>query len=99
MTHLSVAIVGAGIGGLSTALALARQGHEITLIELYKKGAIEHMTFKTWSEFAQWLESLDENGIQISLKLPSLVYQAVKGQEPSMQNFIVEAIKKSLKER
>jgi hypothetical protein len=77
---------------------LFRLKDEITLIELYKKGAIDHMTFEAWSEFVQWLETLDENGIQISLKLPSLVYQAVKGQAPSMQNFIVEAIKKSLKE-
>jgi hypothetical protein len=77
---------------------LFRLKDEITLIELYKKGAIDAMTFKTWSEFTHWLDSLDENGIQISLKLPSLVYQAVKGQQPSMQNFIVEAIKKSLKE-
>ena len=77
---------------------LFRLKDEITLIELYKKGAIEHMTFKSWNEFVQWLETLDENGIQISLKLPCLVYQAVKGQEPSMQNFIVEAVKKSLKE-
>ena len=53
---------------------------------------------KTWAEFSNWLESLDENGIQISLKLPCLVYQAVKKQQPSMQNFIVEAVKKSLKE-
>lgn len=33
MSRLSIAIVGAGIGGLTTALALARGGHEITLIE------------------------------------------------------------------
>jgi salicylate hydroxylase len=30
---LSLAVVGAGIGGLTAALALARQGHRITLIE------------------------------------------------------------------
>lgn len=77
---------------------LFRLKDEITLIELYRKGAIDAVTFPSWSEFVQWLDSLDENGIQISLKLPSLVYQAVKGQQPSMQNFIVEAIKKSLKE-
>jgi salicylate hydroxylase len=29
----SLAVVGAGIGGLTAALALARQGHAITLIE------------------------------------------------------------------
>jgi len=71
---------------------------EVTLIELYKKGAIDALTFKTWPEFTKWLEALDENGIQISLKLPYLVYHAVKGQKPSMQNFIVEAIKKALKD-
>jgi len=35
--------------------------------------------------------------VQISLKLPCLVYAAVRSQSPSMQNFIVEAIKKALK--
>lgn len=33
MSGLSLAIVGAGIGGLTSALTLARQGHTITLIE------------------------------------------------------------------
>ncbi|SCZ11242.1 FAD-dependent oxidoreductase [Microvirga guangxiensis] len=33
MSGLSIAIVGAGIGGLTTALTLARQGHSVTLIE------------------------------------------------------------------
>ncbi|MBZ5639578.1 MAG: hypothetical protein LAO51_12605 [Acidobacteriia bacterium] len=70
---------------------------EITLIELYRKGAIEAKSFKSWDEFVRWLDALDENGIQISLKLPCLVYAAVRNQQPSMQNFIVEAIKKSLK--
>jgi hypothetical protein len=70
---------------------------EITLIELYRKGAIEAMSFKSWDEFSRWLDTLDENGVQISLKLPCLVYTAVRHQEPSMQNFIVEAIKKALK--
>ncbi|QRM31134.1 FAD-dependent oxidoreductase [Microvirga sp. VF16] len=32
-TGLSIAVIGAGIGGLTAALALARQGHAITLIE------------------------------------------------------------------
>jgi hypothetical protein len=70
---------------------------EITLIELYRKGAIEAKSFKSWDEFARWLDALDENGIQISLKLPCLVYAAVRNQQPSMQNFIVESIKKALK--
>ena len=76
---------------------LFRLRDEVTLIELYRKGAIEAMSFKSWDEFARWLDTLDENGVQISLKLPCLVYAAVRHQEPSMQNFIVEAIKKALK--
>ena len=67
------------------------------LIELYRNGAIEARQFKSWSEFDKWLDQLDENGVQISLKLPCLVYQTVRGQEPSMQNFIVEEIKAALR--
>ena len=70
---------------------------DVRLIELYRNGAIEPMSFQSWSEFTRWLETLDENGVQISLKLPHLVYQAVRGQKPSMQNFIVEAIKAALR--
>jgi hypothetical protein len=70
---------------------------EISLIELYRKGAVEAQSFTSWSEFSRWLDALDEGGIQISLKLPCLVYAAVRNQPPSMQNFIVEAIKKTLK--
>jgi hypothetical protein len=70
---------------------------EISLIELYRNGAIESRSWKSWTEFARWLESLDESGIQISLKLPYLVYKAVRGQSPSMQNFIVESIKSALR--
>ena len=33
MTQLKIAVVGAGIGGLTAALALAGQGHDITLFE------------------------------------------------------------------
>ena len=77
---------------------LFRLKDEIELIELYRNSAIEARTFKTWDEFTAWLGTLDENGVQISLKLPCLVYSAVRGQMPSMQNFIVEAIKKSLKD-
>jgi hypothetical protein len=81
----------------SEADVLFRLKDEITLIELYRRGAIEAKSFKSWDEFTRWLDSLDENGIQISLKLPCLVYAAVRNQQPSMQNFIVEAIKKALK--
>lgn len=76
---------------------LFRLKDEIRLIELYRKGAIEAVQFRTWKEFVAWLDTLDENGVQISLKLPYLVYHAVRGQPPSMQNFIVEAIKRALK--
>jgi hypothetical protein len=70
---------------------------EISLIELYRKGAIEARKFSSWREFTAWLDGLDENGVQISLKLPCLVYAAVRGQTPSMQNFIVEAVKSALR--
>jgi hypothetical protein len=59
----------------------------------------ESRTFGSWKEFTSWLVKLDENGVQISLKLPYLVYHAVRGQSPSMQNFIVEAIKSALREQ
>ncbi len=72
---------------------------EIKLIELYRRGAVEAQRFASWSEFSKWLDTLDENGVQISLKLPCLVYGAVRGQQPSMQNFIVEAIKKSIRRK
>jgi hypothetical protein len=70
---------------------------EVELIELYRNGAIEARSFANWAEFTKWLNSLDENGVQISLKLPHLVYTSVRGQQPSMQNFIVEAIKSALR--
>ena len=70
---------------------------QLSLIELYSKGAIEKLTWDSWDQFCGWLDSLDEDGVQISLKLPCLVYGAVKSQNPSMQNFIVEAVKASLK--
>jgi len=76
---------------------LFRLKDEVELIELYRNGAIEARTFSSWPEFTSWLNGLDENGVQISLKLPCLVYAAVRGQQPSMQNFIVEAIKSALK--
>ena len=70
---------------------------DIKSIELYRRGAIVQRLFKNWDEFTTWLDTLEENGIQISLKLPCLVYEAVKSQRPSMQNFIVEAVKEALK--
>jgi hypothetical protein len=76
---------------------LFRMKDEIELIELYRNGAIDARTFTSWNDFVTWLDELDENGVQISLKLPCLVYSAVRNQMPSMQNFIVEAIKSSLK--
>ncbi|MBI4161102.1 MAG: hypothetical protein HY509_01490 [Acidobacteria bacterium] len=77
---------------------LFRLKDEISLVELYPKGAIEPLTFESWSQFTKWLDSLEEDGVQISLKLPCLVYEAVRNQKPSMQTFIVEAIKQQLKE-
>jgi len=76
---------------------LFRLKDEIELIELYRNGAIEAKRFQSWPEFTKWLDSLDENGVQISLKLPCLVYASVRSQKPSMQNFIVEAIKAALR--
>jgi hypothetical protein len=70
---------------------------DVELIELYGKGAIQKLTWDSWNAFCRWLDSLDEDGVQISLKLPCLVYGAVKNQQPSMQNFIVEAVKVALK--
>ncbi len=78
---------------------LFRMRNEIDLIELYRRGAIEAKTFDSWQSFTQWLDSLDENGVQISLKLPCLVYSSVRGQQPSMQNFIVEAIKSAIRNK
>ena len=71
---------------------------DLTLIELYARGAIEKMTWTGWDEFSRWLDGLQEEGVQISLKLPCLVYAAAKGQKPSMQNYIVEATKAALKQ-
>jgi hypothetical protein len=70
---------------------------DLTLLELYSKGAIQKLTWDSWDGFCRWLDSLDEDGVQISLKLPCLVYGAVKNQKPSMQNYIVEAVKAALK--
>jgi hypothetical protein len=72
---------------------------EVTLVELYGKGSVEPMQWESWEKFTRWLDTLSEDGIQISLKLPCLVYEAVRKQKPSMQNFIVESIKRCLKSR
>lgn len=77
---------------------LFRLKDDVSLIELYRKGAIEAKSFKSWDEFTKWLDTLDDAGVQISLKLPCLVYATVRGKSPSMQNYIVEAIKKALRE-
>jgi hypothetical protein len=78
---------------------LFRLQDDVTLIELYPKGSIGGQNFRSWAEFTRWLDGLDENGVQISLKLPCLVYTAVRGQRPSMQNFIVESIKRALQKQ
>ncbi len=72
---------------------------DLTLLELYSKGAIRKLTWESWDKFSRWLDTLDEDGVQISLKLPCLVYAAVKSQQPSMQNFIVESVKTALKSK
>ncbi len=72
---------------------------DLTLLELYSKGAIQKLTWDSWDKFCRWLDGLDEDGVQISLKLPCLVYAAVKNQKPSMQNYIVEAVKGTLKSK
>ena len=72
---------------------------DVNLIELYSRGAIKKQTWESWDKFCRWLESLDEDGVPISLKLPCLVYESVKHQKPSMQNYIVEAVKSSLKSK
>ena len=77
---------------------LFRLKDEVRLIELYRNGAIEAKSFDSWGAFTVWLNELDENGVQISLKLPCLVYAAARQQQPSMQNFIVEAIKSALRQ-
>lgn len=76
---------------------LFRLKDEVSLIELYSKGAIRKQTWDSWDRFVRWLDSLDEDGVQISLKLPCLVYAAVKNQQPSMQNYIVESVKSALR--
>jgi len=78
---------------------LFRLKDDLSLIELYSKGALKKITWDSWDKFCRWLESLDEDGVQISLKLPCLVYEAVKHQKPSMQNYIVESVKTALKGR
>ncbi len=78
--------------------ALFRLKDEVRLIELYRNGAIAAKSFDSWGAFTAWLNELDENGVQISLKLPCLVYAAARQQQPSMQNFIVEAIKSALRQ-
>jgi salicylate hydroxylase len=37
MRNLHVVVVGAGIGGLQTALALATDGHTVTVLEVAKE--------------------------------------------------------------
>jgi len=77
---------------------LFRLKADVTLIELYPKGAVGAKSFQSWEGFTAWLDTLEENGVQISLKLPCLVYESVRDKLPTMQNYIVEAVKKSLRD-
>ena len=77
--------------------AIFKLKEDLALIELYSRGAVEKLTWDSWDKFCRWLDALDEDGVQISLKLPCLVYAAVKHQQPSMQNYIVESVKAALK--
>jgi hypothetical protein len=72
---------------------------DVSLVELYGKGAVKPLRWESWEKFAKWLDGLSEDGVQISLKLPCLVYEAARRQKPSMQNFIVEAIKRAFKSK
>lgn len=46
MKDLKVVVVGAGIGGLQTALALAADGHKVTVLETVKEFAeVLHIFF------------------------------------------------------
>jgi salicylate hydroxylase len=44
MKTLDVVVVGAGIGGLATALALAADGHHVTVLDAVKEFAEVHKT-------------------------------------------------------
>ncbi len=90
------------VAALYAALVLLTQpAHAANIeVELTNEDAIPRYDdgADDWVQEPDWMLLLHhENGVQISLKLPCLVYETVKNQRPSMQNFIVEAIKKVLK--
>jgi 2-polyprenyl-6-methoxyphenol hydroxylase-like FAD-dependent oxidoreductase len=56
MKDLSVLIVGAGIGGLSTALALSSDGHKVIVLEGVKE-FLEVLAFNTSNKNEQTLNN------------------------------------------